>query len=142
MQITATNSATESSKDGIEAIGAQASQLMGQEDFIKLLVTQMTSQDPLNPMSNQDMLTQMVQFSTLQQNTALQSGLARMETSQLLTQATALIGRQVSLQTDSGTLAQGIVTGVDVSSEMPQLVVNGVTYDLSQVLAIAPAPVN
>jgi flagellar basal-body rod modification protein FlgD len=140
MQVTSTNSATSSSTNATDPAADSSSQLLGQDDFIKLLVTQMTSQDPMSPMSNQDMLTQMVQFSTLQQNTGLQSELARMQTGQTLAQANALLGRQVSLQTDSGTLTQGVVSRLDVSSGTAQIIVNGVSYDLSQVLTIAPAP--
>src|SRR5688572_28216678 len=77
------------------------SQLLSQGDFLKLLIAQMTSQDPINPLSNQDMLTQMVQFSTLQQNTGMQSELARMQSSQSLLQANALLGREVSLQVNA-----------------------------------------
>jgi flagellar basal-body rod modification protein FlgD len=105
------------------------------------LVTQMTAQDPLNPMTNQDMLTQMVQFSTLQANTNLQSNLTAMQVGQEFQAATTLIGRQVSLQGDSGSTIQGVVTGVDVSSGLPQIVVNGVSYSLGQVLSVS-SPTN
>ena len=116
-------------------------QMMSQQDFLNLLVTQMTAQDPLNPMTNQDMLTQMVQFSTLQANTNLQSNLTAMQVGQEFQAATTLIGRQVSLQGDSGSTIQGVVTGVDVSSGLPQIVVNGVSYSLGQVLSVS-SPTN
>ena len=112
-------------------------QTLSQQDFLNLLVTQMTAQDPLNPMTNQDMLTQMVQFSTLQANTNLQSDLTQLQGSQQFLQASALLGRQVNLQVDSSTTTQGIVTGLDVSSGAPRIVVNGVSYDLSQVITVS-----
>jgi len=111
-------------------------QMMSQQDFLNLLVTQMTAQDPLNPMTNQDMLTQMVQFSTLQANTNLQSNLTAMQIGQEFQDATALIGKQVNLQVDSSTTTQGVVTGVDVSSGLPEIVVNGVSYGLGQILSV------
>ena len=112
-------------------------QMMSQQDFLNLLVTQMTAQDPLNPMTNQDMLTQMVQFSTLQANTNLQNNLTAMQIGQEFQAANALIGRQVNLQVDSSTTTQGVVTGVDVSSGLPEIVVNGVSYGLGQVLNVS-----
>ncbi len=116
------------------------SQLMSQHDFLNLLVTQMTSQDPLNPMTNQDLLGQMVQFSTLQSNTILDTDLGQMQTSQALAEANALIGRQVTLQVDSsGNTTQGVVSGIDAGSGQPQIVVNGVSYNLNQVLSVTPA---
>jgi flagellar basal-body rod modification protein FlgD len=132
---TATNPAT-----ATDAFTSAASQTLSEQDFLNLLVTQMTSQDPMNPMTNQDMLSQMVQFSTLQGNTAMQSTLAGMRSSQMFSDANSLIGKQVDLQVDSsGGTAQGIVTGVDLSSGPPQIIVNGQHYDLSQVLMVAPA---
>jgi flagellar hook assembly protein FlgD len=38
---------------------------LGQEDFLRLLITQLTTQDPTNPVQNEDFVAQMAQFSTL-----------------------------------------------------------------------------
>ena len=42
-----------------------ATQSLGQADFLKLLTTQLSNQDPLAPTDNQAMLAQMAQFSAL-----------------------------------------------------------------------------
>jgi flagellar basal-body rod modification protein FlgD len=114
-------------------------QALSQQDFLKLLVTQMTSQDPMNPINNQDMLSQMVQFSTLNANTTMQTTLGQLQQSQNLVQATALLGREVTLQVDSSTTAQGVVSGVDTSLSTPQIVVNGQSYTLDKVLSVSNA---
>ncbi|MFO1476583.1 MAG: flagellar hook capping FlgD N-terminal domain-containing protein [Verrucomicrobiota bacterium] len=109
-----------------------ASQSLSQADFLKLLVAQMTAQDPLNPSSNQDLLTQTAQLSSLQSNTSLQSTLAEM-------QATSMVGKQVTLklQTDQGvSTTQGVVSGITFTSGKPQIVVGGLAYDANQVIAI------
>jgi len=124
------------------ASGGAPSKVLSQDDFLKLLVTQMTSQDPMKPMDNQDMLTQMVQFSTLQGNNSMQTALTQLQSNQSLLQANSLLGRQVSLQVDADTVTQGVVSGVDVSTGATQIVVNGVLFDLSQVLAITTPPSN
>jgi flagellar basal-body rod modification protein FlgD len=115
-------------------------QMLSQQDFLNLLVTQMTSQDPLKPMDSQDMLAQMVQFSTLNANTTMQSTLGQMQTGQDFSQATALLGRQVTLQVDDSTTAQGVVTGINTAGSVPQITVNGQSYTLSQVLSVTNAP--
>jgi hypothetical protein len=52
-----------------------------------------------------------------------------------------MIGKQVSVQTDSnGDTAQGVVSGVDVSSGAPQIIVNGQSYSISQVLSVTAPP--
>jgi flagellar basal-body rod modification protein FlgD len=122
-----------------DAISSATSQTLSEQDFLNLLVTQMTSQDPLNPMTNQDMLSQMVQFSTLQGNTTMQSTLAGMQSGQSFSEANSMVGQQVNLQTDAnGDTAQGVVSGVDLSTGTPQIIVNGQSYNLGQVLSVIP----
>ena len=50
---------------------------MGQDDFLKLLVTQLQHQDPLNPIENQDFIAQTAQFTQLEQLTKLVSLMER-----------------------------------------------------------------
>jgi flagellar basal-body rod modification protein FlgD len=141
MSVTSTSSINSNSPTSTDTLSGLTTQVMSQQDFLKLLVAQMTAQDPLNPMTNQDLLAQTVQFSTLQSNTDLQNTLTQMQTGQNLAQADSLLGRQVALQVDSNTTTQGTVSGIDVSSGTPMIVVNGVSYNLGQVLSIStPAP--
>ena len=54
-----------------ENVGTEArlpAQTLDQEAFLKLLVAQMTSQDPLNPKTDIEMIPQLVSFSTLAQS--------------------------------------------------------------------------
>jgi flagellar basal-body rod modification protein FlgD len=113
-------------------------QTLGQDDFLKLLVAQMSAQDPLNPVSNSDFIAQMAQFSTLQQTTTMQTDLASMASQQGIVQANNLIGRNVSVTNADGSMANGTVSAVQITNGTPQIVVNGVAYDLSAVSAIAP----
>ena len=132
-----TNTSATNPQNIADAVSSATSQSLSEQDFLNLLVTQMTQQDPLNPMTNQDLLAQMVQFSTLQSNTTTQSDLGQMTAGQTFSEADAMIGKQVSVQTDSnGDTAQGVVSGVDVSSGAPQIIVNGQSYSISQVLSV------
>jgi flagellar basal-body rod modification protein FlgD len=114
---------------------AGANSTLNQADFLKLLVTQMTSQDPLNPTSDTAFAAQLAQFSSLQEATNMAGNMAAM-------QASALIGAtvEVASTTNGGQNATGVVTGVDMSSGSPEIQVNGQLYGLSQILSITPTP--
>ncbi len=118
---------------------ALPSSTLSQADFLKLLVAQMSSQDPMNPESNTDFAAQMAQFSALQTSQSTQTDIANLYANQQLQQANELIGRVVTLQNADGkTTTSGTVSSVQVNSGTPQLIINGASYDLSQVLAISP----
>ncbi len=70
-----------------------------QMDYMKLLVTQMQNQNPLEPMDNKDMTAQLAQFSQLQQIEGLNASFARVLESVQRSYASSLIGKEVSFQT-------------------------------------------
>lgn len=113
-------------------------QTLGQNDFLKLLVTQLTSQDPLNPQKDTEFIAQMAQFSALEQSKAMQEDMAQLRSQQEIVQANALIGKTVELQVDPDLTARGIVAGVQVIDGAPNLMVNGQAYELRQVRLIQP----
>lgn len=56
--------------------------------------------------------------------------------------AQAMLGRMVSVQTSAHVPAHGVVAGVLLDAESPQLVINGACYDLGQVLTVTPVCLN
>jgi flagellar basal-body rod modification protein FlgD len=110
---------------------ANPSQTLNQADFLKLLVTQMTSQDPLSPTSDTQMAAQMAQFSALQSSQNTETDLEGL-------QANALIGQTVSVAS-TGSPQTGVVSSVQMQTgSPPQIMVNGQAYTLSQLSAIFP----
>ena len=94
------------------AAGAEGQAAMGKDDFLKLMLIQMRHQDPLNPMDNQAMLSQMAQFSSLEQLQSInetlaadRDGAATLEVRQAVESntAVALIGKEVSIPADTVT---------------------------------------
>jgi flagellar basal-body rod modification protein FlgD len=116
-------------------------QTLGQEDFLKLLVAQLSAQDPMNPQKDTEFIAQMAQFSSLEQSRAMQSGITGLRSDQQILQANSMIGRTVTLQNNSGTAVTGVVTGVNLQSETPQVIVNGEAYPLSQLIGVTASPV-
>jgi flagellar basal-body rod modification protein FlgD len=119
-----------------------AAQTLSQNDFLKLLVAQMTSQDPMNPTSDTQMAAQMAQFTSLQQSSTMSANIATMLTQQQILQANGMLGGTVTLQVDADTVATGVVQAVQLDKGTPKIIVNNTAYNLSQVLTLAPTPIN
>lgn len=118
---------------------ALAAQSLDQQDFLNLMVTQLKMQDPLNPQSNTDFIAQMAQFSSLSTNTSTNSKITELQSTEQFQQANGLLGRMVVLQADSSTQRSGTVSGITLDAGTPKIVVNGQSYDLSQVVSVALA---
>ena len=116
-----------------------AKKVMDQDDFLKLLVTQFTNQDPMSPMQDTSYIAQMAQFTSLEQTKQMSSDISSLKSQNELLQANALIGRTVNLQIDTDKTATGIVDAVAIKDGQPQIVVNGQAYELSKVLNITQA---
>ena len=76
-----------------------------QMDFMKVLIAQLQNQNPLEPMDNNEMASQMAQFSQLQQLESMNSNFAEVLATTRRTYANSLIGKEVTFmtQTESGT---------------------------------------
>ncbi|MFI4939100.1 MAG: flagellar hook assembly protein FlgD [Burkholderiales bacterium] len=99
-----------------------------QNKFMKLLITQMQHQDPMNPMDNAQITSQLAQLSTVtgidKLNTTLQSLAGSYQASQSL-QATAMIGKSVLVPGNNMTLANGSAPfGVNVTTAAGDVTVN------------------
>lgn len=116
-------------------------QTLDQGDFLKLLVTQMTTQDPMSPQKDTEFIAQMAQFSALEQTKTMQSDIASLRGQQDLLRADAMLGRTVSVQADKDVVLQGTVTAVQVTNGSPKLMINGEAYGLDKVITIAPSGV-
>lgn len=111
---------------------AAAGQTLTQANFLQLLVTQMSSQDPLNPESDTDFAAQLAQFSALQQTQAMSQGMS-------VLQANSMMGEMATVAPSNGSgPVTGQVSAVQIQSGTPVVIINGQTYSLSQVTAIAP----
>jgi flagellar basal-body rod modification protein FlgD len=128
-------SSTPSASTGLQANG------LGMQDFLKILLTQLTYQDPLKPMDNQQFMAQMAQFTALQQTQELNTKIDQLITNQAALQSVGLIGRTVEVQTEGGKFT-GTVTALSFSSGTPQVTVHSSTgtdltgVSLSQILAV------
>jgi len=120
----------------------QPVQTLDKDAFLQLFIEQLKNQDPMSPQDSNALMSQMTQFSILEQLTNLNQSMSQLnETSlwaamtQEITGASALLGRQVSLQTSDGVVS-GLVEKITVTSDAVQVFVNGTGYELTQVTEI------
>lgn len=135
MGIDPTGSATTAGADTI--VPRQLSKQLTQDDFLKLLVAQMTSQDPLNPQKDTEFISQMAQFSSLEQTRGMEADIARMRSEQELAGANSMLGRRVDATGADGTIVQGTVSAVQIVEGSPKLIINDKQFNPSDVLRVS-----
>ena len=111
---------------------------LGIEDFIKLMVTELQNQDPLNPTDNNQILQQMSQMQSISSTQKLNTTLDSVLLGQNLSNAGSLIGKTVVGLTDKGDDVTGKVDSVTVLSGVPRLVIGDDSIALSNVRLILP----
>ncbi|MEN6503949.1 MAG: flagellar hook capping FlgD N-terminal domain-containing protein [Planctomycetaceae bacterium] len=109
-----------------------------QANYMKLLVAQLQNQNPLEPMNNDQMASQLAQLSQLQQMETMNSTFSKVLASQQLSQATALIGKAVAyLPEGSDTAVWARVTGSGIVAGEAVVQAGQRTLTLDQIQAIA-----
>ena len=109
------------------------------EDFIRMMVTQLQNQDPLEPAKNQELLAQMSQIGQLQSANTLQDSLKGMVLQNQIGSASSLIGKTVQGLDSADEPVTGLVNSVKVGSDGVSLELDtGKTLLLSRVTQIAP----
>ena len=78
-------------KNTTSGLNISTDKSMGKDDFLKLLIAQLSAQDPLDPMGAQDFSAQLAQFSGLEQMTNVNINLEKLQQQQAASQNTAVI---------------------------------------------------
>ncbi len=113
-----------------------ATQELGQDAFLMLMLEQLKHQDPMNPMNNQEFLSQQAQFTQLNE---IQKMNKNMSINNQIMQASSLIGKQVSIvdPDDSSKRINGVVEAANFSGSDSTVVVGGKDYPLGYVVKVS-----
>jgi flagellar basal-body rod modification protein FlgD len=128
------NMQVDSFNKSITVEGRKVQHEMGKDDFLKLLITQLSNQDPTSPMENTEFIAQMAQFSSLEQMTNMNQEFARMNSMLVSSQAVATIGKTVDVSLGD-TTTTGVVEAVTYGQN-PQVKINNMYYDMKQISAV------
>ncbi len=114
--------------------GRKPSQQLDKDDFLKLLITQLSHQDPTNPMDNTQFIGQMAQFSSLEQMYNMSNGFNKLAALMNNSDAAGTLGRSVEIENGETTVS-GVVDGF-TRGENPQVRVNGEFYSIEKIKAV------
>jgi len=124
---------TMTNRDSATISKTRGSSELGKEEFLQLLVTQLSNQDPLNPQSDQEFIAQLAQFSSLEQMTNLNATFSN-------TSAYSMVGKEVVVQkvSESGetTEVRGVVDYVQIKNGTAYLSINGQTYEMDDLVQV------
>jgi flagellar basal-body rod modification protein FlgD len=114
--------------------GRQPQQSLGKDDFLKILITQLSYQDPTSPMEDKEFIAQMAQFSTLEQMTGMAKDFSKLTSMLMGNEASSALGKNVEI-IEGERSVQGIVQAV-TRGETPEVLVNGNFYDWNHVIKV------
>ena len=124
---------------GPESANRTVDQELGRDAFLTLLVLQLQNQDPLNPIGNNELLSQLAQFTSLEQMRNLNDSFDVLSGNidQLnFISASELLGRIVSGIDTDGIPIQGVVEGIELDGSVVMLNIGGQQMSMAGVLQI------
>ncbi|MBM7644361.1 flagellar basal-body rod modification protein FlgD [Scopulibacillus daqui] len=122
---------------------------LGKDDFLKLLITELKNQDPMQPMDNKDLISQMAAFTSLEQTQNMSGSIDKfvnMQSQNLLASQVNMIGKHITwnksfTDADSSHVIDQIislVTGIAVKDGKVKYVSDtGETIDPGQIISIS-----
>ena len=143
MSFTATMSAAEkfqtqnvvdSFNKTLTANGRKTSNELGKDDFLKILIAQLSNQDPTSPLENTEFIAQMAQFSSLEQMTNMSQNFEKLAGMINSSEAQSLLGKTVEL--DAGDTSVTGQVHAATRGVQPQVFVNGMYYSMDKVKAV------
>ena len=106
------------------------------DQFLRILVSELTSQDPLEPLNNNDFVQQLVGLQNLEQSATLTDGLASFERFMQMSSGGAMIGKTVKGLSASGQQVQGVVSKVVLEGGTVSVVVGSQKLPINSVTEI------
>jgi flagellar basal-body rod modification protein FlgD len=131
----------------IESIGRVSNESQGlpqqavnTDDFLKLFLTQLNYQDPLEPVDNREFLTQLAEFSSLQIANSNSKSMESLLDVSSVNQSVSLLGKEVLVNSGNipGGSAVGTVSAIELNGNN---VVLGVNISADDVIRVSPSAV-
>lgn len=118
----------------------QPKQVLDKDAFMQILVTQLRYQDPSSPMDTDAFITQLTQFTMLEQTFNINKNLESLIQNERTSQILALIGKEVSVLVGEDEVITGLVESVSLAGDEPKVLVAGKYYSAGVVFEVNNTP--
>ena len=108
----------------------------GSVEFMQLLMAQLQNQNPLEPMSDSEMMNQISSLNSLDELRAIKTMMSESAVANQASYGASLIGKQVTVALDDGESLSGVVTGTTVESGRIYLMIGEQMAPLGNVISI------
>ena len=140
-QLVKVKSQVASHNNKLKAQGRKIGNNMGQDKYLKLLVTQLRYQDPTNPIKNHAFIAQMAQFSSLEQMTKMNTSIMKVVDSNKSAEAYSLLGKKIEwVDNNTKKFFKGIASSLSLAKGKPVLNVDGKKVSLENILKVSISP--
>ena len=106
---------------------------LNKEAFLQLLVAQMQYQDPLEPTDNTEYISQLANFSSLEQMQNMNDSLKNMSMASDLQRAANMVGQFATIKENGQSIVTGKVDAVEYKDGTAYVSIGGKSYELSKV---------
>lgn len=134
-------SGTAAAQPAYSGTGARSNSSVDPNQFMQLIMAQLTHQNPMEPMKDAEMMSQMAQLNSLQELQKISQAMSEMAMANHASYAASLIGKTVRADDGSST-TEGKVTGVTIVSGKMYVQVGDLSFPLDLVTEITGEAAN
>ncbi len=106
---------------------------IGKDAFMQLLLTQLKYQDPTNPVSDKEFISQQAQFAQLEKLDDINASIGQGNN---IVQASNLVGKKVDVTTEEGTKVSGVIDSIEMSDKGLGVRIGDQLYPPSRIIKI------
>ena len=136
MQVNSVTNASQITANNAAKAATTNANKMDSDQFMQILMAQLTHQDPLEPMNNAEMMSQFSQLNSLQELREIHTSMDKLSASNQVIYLASLIGKTVKVNRTDGKAIEGVVEGVVTEKDNPQLRIGNEEYSLDDVIEI------
>lgn len=139
MEVNSASSATSASQtfaSNTASVAGKTSTSLDSNQFMQILMAQLTHQNPLEPMDSNEMMNQFSQLNSLQELRDIHTAMDKVSVSNQTTYLASLIGKTIKANRSDGKILEGVVDGVLADKDNPQIRIGNELVDLADVIEI------